>query len=117
AAPPVRARPPGMGGATERVVAYLTEELVRLGHHVTLFASGDSNTSATLVPGCREGLRLGGACRDHLAPHLWMLEQVAARAREFDVIHFHVSQLHFPVMRRLPHAAHVTTLHGRLDLD
>jgi glycosyltransferase involved in cell wall biosynthesis len=109
--------PPKLYGGTERVVAYLTEELVRLGHHVTLFASGDSNTSATLVPGCREALRLGGACRDHLAPHLWMLEQVAARAREFDVIHFHVSHLHFPLMRRLPHAAHVTTLHGRLDLD
>ena len=110
--------PPKLYGGTERVVAFLTEELVRQGHHVTLFASGDSDTSATLVPACREALRLqGSACRDHLAPHMLMLEQVAARAREFDVIHFHISQLHFPVMRRLPDAAHVTTLHGRLDLE
>jgi glycosyltransferase involved in cell wall biosynthesis len=109
--------PPKLYGGTERVVAYLTEELVRLGHHVTLFASGDSNTSATLVPACRQALRLGSVCRDQLAPHVRMLEQVAARAHEFDVIHFHISLLHFPVMRRLPQAVHVTTLHGRLDLE
>ena len=115
-APLCESVPPKLYGGTERVVAYLTEELVRLGHQVTLFASGDSNTSATLVAACREALRLG-ACRDHLAPHIWMLEQVAARAREFDVIHFHISPLHFPVMRRLSNAAHVTTLHGRLDLE
>jgi glycosyltransferase involved in cell wall biosynthesis len=116
-APLCESVPPKLYGGTERVVAYLTEELVRLGHHVTLFASGDSDTSATLVPACPEALRLGGACRDQLAPHLLMLEQVAAQAREFDVIHFHLSQLHFPLMRRLPHVAHVTTLHGRLDLE
>ena len=116
-APLCESVPPRLYGGTERVVAYLTEELVRLGHHVTLFASGDSDTSATLVPACPEALRLGGACRDQVAPHVWMLEQVAARAREFDVIHFHLSQLHFPVMRRLPYATHVTTLHGRLDLE
>jgi glycosyltransferase involved in cell wall biosynthesis len=115
-APLCESVPPKLYGGTERVVAYLTEELVRLGHHVTLFASGDSNTSATLVPVCPEALRLA-ACRDHLAPHIGMLEQVATRAREFDVIHFHISPLHFPVMRRLPNAAHVTTLHGRLDLE
>jgi glycosyltransferase involved in cell wall biosynthesis len=115
-APLCESVPPKLYGGTERVVAYLTEELVRLGHHVTLFASGDSNTSATLVAACPEALRLG-ACRDHLAPQIAMLEQVAARAREFDVIHFHISPLHFPVMRRLPYCAHVTTLHGRLDLE
>ena len=115
-APLCESVPPKLYGGTERVVAYLTEELVRLGHQVTLFASGDSNTSATLVTACREALRLG-AYRDHLAPHLGMVEQVAGRAREFDVIHFHISPLHFPVMRRLPNAAHVTTLHGRLDLE
>jgi glycosyltransferase involved in cell wall biosynthesis len=115
-APLCESVPPKLYGGTERVVAYLTEELVRLGHHVTLFASGDSHTSATLVPACREALRLGSNCRDPVAPHVLMLEQVGARAREFDVIHFHISQFHFPVMRRLPHAAHVTTLHGRLDL-
>jgi len=115
-APLCESVPPKLYGGTERVVSYLTEELVRLGHQVTLFASGDSNTSATLVTACREALRLG-TCRDHLAPHLGMVEQVATRAREFDVIHFHISPLHFPVMRRLPNAAHVTTLHGRLDLE
>lgn len=117
-APLFESVPPKLYGGTERVVAFLTEELVRQGHHVTLFASGDSATSATLVAPCREALRLqGSACRDHLAPHMLMLEHVAARVREFDVIHFHISQLHFPVMRRLPNAAHVTTLHGRLDLE
>src|SRR5262245_60254399 len=116
-APLCESVPPKLYGGTERVVAYLTEELVRLGHHVTLFASGDSDTSATLVAACQRALRLGAECRDHLAPHLWMLEQVAARAREFDIIHFHLSELHFPVMRRLPHAVHLTTLHGRLDLE
>ena len=117
-APLYESVPPRLYGGTERVVAFLTEELVRLGHHVTLFASGDSDTSASLVPACREALRLqGSACRDYLAPHILMLEQVAARAQEFDIIHFHVSELHFPVMRRLPRAAHVTTLHGRLDLE
>jgi glycosyltransferase involved in cell wall biosynthesis len=117
-APLYESVPPKLYGGTERVVAFLTDELVRQGHHVTLFASGDSRTSATLVPACHEALRLqGDACRDHLAPHMLMLEQVAARAHEFDVIHFHISELHFPVMRRLPDAAHVTTLHGRLDLE
>ena len=79
-APLCESVPPKLYGGTERVVAYLTEELVRLGHQVTLFASGDSNTSATLVTACREALRLS-TCRDHLAPHLGMVEQVAARAR------------------------------------
>ncbi len=117
-APLFESVPPRLYGGTERVVAYLTEELVRLGHHVTLFASGDSETSASLIASCREALRLQGrACRDHLAPHILMLEQVSARAREFDVIHFHISELHFPVVRRLPRVAHVTTLHGRLDLE
>ncbi len=116
-APLTESVPPKLYGGTERVVAYLTDELVRLGHHVTLFASGDSRTMATLVPVCPEALRLAGRSTDQLAPHILMLEQVAGRAREFDVIHFHIAQLHFPVMRRLPHVAHVTTLHGRLDLE
>jgi glycosyltransferase involved in cell wall biosynthesis len=107
--------PPKLYGGTERVVAYLTDELVRQGHDVTLFASGDSRTSATLVPACPKALRLSGDCKDFLAPHLLMVEQVAKRAHEFDVIHFHVAQLHYPVCRRLS-VAHVTTLHGRLDL-
>ena len=108
--------PPELYGGTERVVSYLTEELVGLGHHVTLFASGDSKTAATLVAAWPEALRLRGTCRDHSAPHVLMIEQAAARADEFDVIHFHISELHFPVMRRMPEVAHLTTLHGRLDL-
>ncbi|MCA1651942.1 MAG: glycosyltransferase family 4 protein [Acidobacteria bacterium] len=109
--------PPKLYGGTERVVSFLTDELVRLGHAVTLFASGDSRTTATLVAVCDEALRLNTSCRDHLAPHVLMLEQVAQRADEFDIIHFHIAQLHFPIARRLRHVAHVTTLHGRLDLD
>jgi glycosyltransferase involved in cell wall biosynthesis len=83
---------------------------------VTLFASGDSHTAATLAPVVPEALRLKGRCGDPLAPHVLMLEYVAERADEFDVIHFHTAQIHFPLMRRLPHLAHLTTLHGRLDI-
>jgi glycosyltransferase involved in cell wall biosynthesis len=108
--------PPKLYGGTERVVSFLTDELVRLGHHVTLFASGDSRTAAELVPVCGRALRLNTDCRDHLAPHVLMLELVAQRADEFDIIHFHIAQLHFPIARRIERA-HVTTLHGRLDLD
>jgi glycosyltransferase involved in cell wall biosynthesis len=97
------------------VVSYLTEELVRLGHQVTLFASGDSVTRARLVAPCPQALRLGGKCVDPLAPHLVMLEQVDREASRFDLIHYHVDYLHFPYSRRRRHA-HLTTLHGRLDL-
>src|SRR3954469_23125483 len=113
-APLCESVPPKLYGGTERVVSYLTEELVNLGHHVTLFASGDSLTSATLAASWPHALRLHGGAKDDLAPHILMLEQVAARASEFDVIHFHIAQIHFPVMRRLPFVTHVTTLHGRL---
>ena len=109
--------PPKLYGGTERVVAVLTDQLVDLGHDVTLFASADSSTSARLVPMWPEALRLQGTCKDPSAPHLLMLEKIVARAREFDIIHFHISQLHFPVMRRVPGVAHVTTLHGRLDIE
>ena len=114
-APLAESVPPKLYGGTERVVAILTNELVRLGHDVTLFASGDSQTRASLVPAWPRALRLGGVSHDALVPHVLMLEQVLKRADEFDVIHFHVSQFHFPMARRLP-VAHVTTLHGRLDL-
>ena len=107
--------PPQLYGGTERVVAYLTDELVRQGHDVTLFASGDSKTSAQLVPICPRAQRLSGDCRDPIAEHMLMIERVAQRAEEFDVIHFHTAPLHFSVARRLP-VPHVTTLHGRLDL-
>jgi glycosyltransferase involved in cell wall biosynthesis len=106
--------PPQLYGGTERVVAFLTDELVRLGHDVTLFASGDSRTAAKLMPAFPTALRLG-SCGDSLAPHVLLVEQAARRSENFDVIHFHLSQLHLPVARRLP-VAHVTTLHGRLDL-
>jgi glycosyltransferase involved in cell wall biosynthesis len=107
--------PPKLYGGTERVVAFLTDELVRQGHDVTLFASGDSQTMATLVPICPRAQRLDGGRMDTLAEHILMIEQVLQRAEEFDVIHFHIAQMHFPVARRLP-TPHVTTLHGRLDL-
>jgi glycosyltransferase involved in cell wall biosynthesis len=107
--------PPRMYGGTERVLSFLTEELVRLGHDVTLFASGDSQTSARLVPGSPRSLRLDPDCFDPLASHFVMLEQVVARAQEFDVIHYHVDYLHFPFSQR-HEAPHLTTLHGRLDI-
>jgi glycosyltransferase involved in cell wall biosynthesis len=116
-APLFESVPPKLYGGTERVVSFLTEELVRLGHQVTLFASADSRTSAMLVAMCPEALRLRGSCLDQVAMHDTMLEGVAARAHEFDLIHFHTSLVHYPVMRRMPYVRHVTTLHGRLDLE
>jgi glycosyltransferase involved in cell wall biosynthesis len=113
-APLAEAVPPKLYGGTERVVSWLTEELVRQGHQVTLFASGDSETSATLAPGVPRGLRLAGV-RDHTASLLVMLNDVLQRADEFDIIHFHVDLLQFPLFQGLFHKC-VTTLHGRLDL-
>ncbi len=107
--------PPKQYGGTERVVSYLTEELVRQGHDVTLFASADSVTRARLVPQCERALRLDPDAIDRMAHHILMLERVFARAQEFDVVHFHVDYLHFPLSRR-EGLAQVTTLHGRLDL-
>src|SRR5215470_11515523 len=107
--------PPHQYGGTERVVSYLTEELAAQGHDVTLFASGDSITRARLVAGCEQALRLDDGCKDSLAAHFRMLGQVADAAAEFDLIHFHLDYLHFPMTqhRGWPH---LTTLHGRLDL-
>jgi glycosyltransferase involved in cell wall biosynthesis len=107
--------PPKYYGGTERVVSYLAEELVRQGHDVTLFASGDSVTKASLVAPCRRALRLDKHCVDQLAHHVLMMEMVAKQAASFDVIHFHIDYLHYPLSRRLD-VPHVTTLHGRLDL-
>jgi glycosyltransferase involved in cell wall biosynthesis len=114
-APLTESVPPKLYGGTERVVAYLTDELVRLGHDVTLFASADSCTTGRLVPVCPRALRLDGGHHDVVAPHLLMIEEVARRAGGFDVMHFHTAELHYPVVRRLK-TPHVTTLHGRLDL-
>ena len=107
--------PPKYYGGTERVVSYLTEELVHQGHEVTLFASGDSVTKAHLVAASRRSLRLDKHCVDRLAHQILMLEHVLQCADEFDIIHFHVDYLHFPLSRRQP-ITHVTTLHGRLDI-
>jgi glycosyltransferase involved in cell wall biosynthesis len=107
--------PPKLYGGTERVVSNLTEELIRRGHEVTLFASGDSVTGARLVAGSERSLRLTGGIRDPLARHLVMLEQVYKDPTRFDIIHFHINYLHFPLTRRAG-ATSVTTLHGRLDI-
>lgn len=114
-APLYESVPPRRYGGTERVVSYLTEELVRQGHEVTLFASGDSVTAARLEAVVPEALRLSGRSADPLAPHILMLERVARMAPHFDIVHFHIDYLHFPLSRRLG-VAQVTTLHGRLDL-
>ncbi|HLI35660.1 MAG TPA: glycosyltransferase family 4 protein [Terriglobia bacterium] len=107
--------PPRLYGGTERVVSFLTEELVRLGHEVTLFASGDSITQARLISPCPQSLRLNRSCVDQLAHHILMLEQVFRKYTEFDIIHFHIDYLHFPLTRR-QNWPHLTTLHGRLDI-
>jgi glycosyltransferase involved in cell wall biosynthesis len=107
--------PPQGYGGTERVVSYLTEALVAAGHEVTLFASGDSRTTAKLVPCCAKSLRLDSDCQDQLAPHLLMMEQVFDRLDEFDAVHWHIDYLHFPLSAEREYA-HLTTLHGRLDL-
>jgi glycosyltransferase involved in cell wall biosynthesis len=95
-------------------VAFLTDELVRQGHTVTLFATADSQTTAELVAVWPEALRLSG-CRDFLAPHVLLAEEVMQRGSEFDVVHFHTSLLHMPLARRMG-VPSLTTLHGRLDL-
>lgn len=113
-APLFESVPPKTYGGTERVVSWLTEELVRLGHEVTLFASADSMTTAELVPCCQESLRLAAGCADQLAHHFVMMEKVLARKDEFDLIHFHIDYLHYPLSTREGYI-HVSTLHGRLD--
>jgi glycosyltransferase involved in cell wall biosynthesis len=107
--------PPKLYGGTERVVSWLTEELVAQGHEVTLFASGDSRTSARLVPVTPRALRLDPTVRDSLGYNIIQIEEVRRRAHEFDVLHFHIDLLHAPFVRSLGVPA-VTTLHGRLDL-
>jgi glycosyltransferase involved in cell wall biosynthesis len=114
-APLYESVPPRMYGGTERVVSYLTEELVAAGHDVTLFASGDSVTSATLVPVTEQALRLDRRCVDPIAHHVRALEEVYRRAGDFDCLHFHTDYLHFPLSSRLG-GPRLTTLHGRLDL-
>ena len=114
-APLVESVPPRLYGGTERVVSYLTDELVRLGHDVTLFASGDSVTSAELVPCAPMALRLDGNVRDPIPYYMLQLDRVRERADEFDILHFHIDHLHFPTFRPMASRT-VTTLHGRQDL-
>ncbi|MDA8095214.1 MAG: glycosyltransferase family 4 protein [Betaproteobacteria bacterium] len=114
-APLYESIPPKLYGGTERVVSYLTEALVKLGHEVTLFASGDSQTRARLRPGTPRAIRLDPQAWDPFAPHVLMLQQVCNERDNFDVLHFHIDYLHFPLSRAMGWPG-LTTLHGRLDL-
>lgn len=114
-APLYESVPPKLYGGTERIVSYLTEELVRQGHEVTLFASGDSMTGATLAPMCDESLRMHPESIDALAHHVLMLQRVIDSKSQFDIVHFHIDYLHFP-LSRAEKLVNLTTLHGRLDI-
>ncbi|HEV2561044.1 MAG TPA: glycosyltransferase family 4 protein [Rhizomicrobium sp.] len=114
-APLAESVPPTLYGGTERVVSWLTEELVAQGHEVTLFASGDSRTDAELVAVTPKALRLNPDVRDGTPYHLILLDRVIRRAQEFDVLHFHIDMMHYPLFRSLADRV-LTTLHGRLDL-
>jgi glycosyltransferase involved in cell wall biosynthesis len=107
--------PPKYYGGTERIVSCLTDELVRQGHDVTLFASGDSITQAKLISVCDEALRLNPKYTDPILYHMLLAERAAQRADEFDFIHFHLTYLHYPIAKRLA-TPHATTVHGRIDL-
>jgi glycosyltransferase involved in cell wall biosynthesis len=113
-APLYESVPPKLYGGTERIVSYLTEELVRQGHEVTLFASGDSKTRAELVSIGETALRLSRERRNPVLEHLMMMEDLRERRHDFDVIHFHLDLLQFPFLRALGQPS-LTTLHGRLD--
>jgi len=112
--PLIESVPPRLYGGTERVVSYLTEGLVAQGHEVTLFASGDSVTAAELVPCCTMAIRLDANAEDYIPHYMLMLDKVMARAAEFDILHFHIDHLHFPLCRGWERRT-VTTLHGRQD--
>ena len=114
-APLAESVPPKLYGGTERVVSWLTEDLVRRGHHVTLFASGDSETRAELVPVVPRALRCDPNVKDYQPYNLLLVDQVYQRAEEFDVIHFHIDMIHYPMFRALADRV-ITTLHGRLDV-
>lgn len=115
-APLCEAVPPKLYGGTERVVAHLSDALVELGHEVTLFAAADARTKARLVPVRDQSMRLDAApLKSDLAAHLTMLQEVKRRSAQFDILHFHVDMVHFPMFEQQAHKT-VTTLHGRLDL-
>jgi glycosyltransferase involved in cell wall biosynthesis len=112
--PLIESVPPKGYGGTERIVSFITEELMKRGHEVTLFASADSETKARLVPIAPEGLRMVSQKVDTLAYHFIQVDEVMRQSQEFDIIHFHNDYLHFPISRMYNYS-HVTTLHGRLD--
>jgi glycosyltransferase involved in cell wall biosynthesis len=114
-APLMESIPPRLYGGSERVASYLTEELVAQGHDVTLFASGQSITAAELVPCCAQPLRLNRAVRDIIPYYMLMLDKVRRMASQFDILHFHIDQFHFPIFNDMAHRT-LTTLHGRQDL-
>ena len=114
-APLIESVPPRLYGGTERIVSYLTEELVRMGHDVTLFASGDSITAANLVGCVPKALRLDVNVRDTIPYYMLMLDRVRQHADQFDILHFHIDQFHFPLFRHMAGRT-LTTLHGRQDL-
>ena len=114
-APLMESVPPRLYGGSERIVSYLTDELVRLGHDVTLFASGDSVSSAHLVPCVPIALRLDANVLDPIPYYMLMLDRVREYAEDFDILHFHIDQFHFPLFRPIAQRT-VTTLHGRQDL-
>jgi glycosyltransferase involved in cell wall biosynthesis len=114
-APLIESVPPRFYGGTERIASYLTEALVKQGHDVTLFASGQSITTAKLVPCCAQALRLNPTVRDPIPYYMVMLDKVRKMASKFDVLHFHIDQFHFPIFNPLARRT-VTTLHGRQDL-
>jgi glycosyltransferase involved in cell wall biosynthesis len=116
-APLAESVPPSHYGGTERVVSWLTDELVGFGERVTLFASGGSKTKAELVAVSPKPLRLSRPPIDPISALAALLESVARRANEFDVIHCHVDWIHIPMLRRLGRPSFVTTLHGRLDRE
>src|SRR5438552_6852540 len=114
-APLMESVPPRLYGGTERIVSYLSDELVRLGHEVTLFASADSITAAKLVSCASMALRLDSNVRDPIPYYMLMLDRVRKLAEEFDILHFHIDQFHFPLFAQMADCT-VTTLHGRQDL-
>jgi len=114
-APLMESVPPRLYGGTERIVSYLTEELVRMGHEVTLFASGDSITSAQLVGCVPTAIRLDANIHDPIPYYMLMLDRVRDAAEKFDILHFHIDQFHFPLFKSMAGRT-VTTLHGRQDL-
>ncbi|MGB9271699.1 MAG: glycosyltransferase family 4 protein, partial [Pseudolabrys sp.] len=114
-APLMESVPPRLYGGTERIVSYLTEELVRMGHEVTLFASGDSITSAQLFGCVPTAIRLDANIHDSIPYYMLMLDRVRDAAEDFDILHFHIDQFHFPLFKSMANRT-VTTLHGRQDL-